>query len=59
MGGRFVDAKGALIIWRVESVEEARSIAQRDPLVAENLVTYDIREWPPAFDYTKSPPNVP
>ena len=58
MGGRFADLKGALILWRVDSVEEARGIAEKDPLVIEGLLTYDLREWPASFDYTRTPPLV-
>jgi hypothetical protein len=58
MVGRFADLKGALILWQVASVEEARGIAEKDPYVIEGLVTYDLREWPAIFDYTKTPPLV-
>ena len=50
--------KGSLILWRVGSVEEARGIAEKDPYVIAGLLTYDLREWPAGFDYTKTPSIV-
>lgn len=58
MGGRFADSKGALIIWKVESLVEARKIAEADPLVIGDLLTFELREWPVAFDYTQNHPKV-
>ena len=58
MAGRFADLEGALILWRVDSVKEARGIAEKDPYVIEGLLTYDLREWPAIFDYTRTPPIV-
>ena len=58
MAGRFADLKGALILWRVDSIDEARGIAEKDPYAVEGLATYDLREWPAIFDYTRNPPLV-
>ena len=59
MAGRFADARGAQILWNVASLEEAKQLAEEDPFVAENLISYDLREWPVIFNYTVSPPLVP
>lgn len=59
MSGRFADAQGALIIWKVDSMEEAKNLAAQDPYVKNDAVVYELREWPATFDYTTSPPTVP
>jgi uncharacterized protein len=59
MAGRLADGLGALIIWEVESVEEAQKIASGDPYAKAGLVAYTLREWAPTFDYTKNPPVTP
>ena len=59
MAGRFADEKGALIIWRVSSMEEARSLADEDPYFLDKWITYELREWPAIFDYTVNPPKLP
>jgi uncharacterized protein len=59
MAGRLTDGLGALIVWNVESIEEAQKLAVEDPYAKAGLVTYTLREWAPIFDYTKSPPVTP
>ena len=59
MAGRFADEEGALIIWRVASMDEAHSLADSDPYYLDGLITYDLREWPVIFDYTINPPKMP
>ena len=59
MAGRFADGRGALILWDVASVEEAKKAAEEDPYVRGGAVDYELREWPRTFDYTKDPPVVP
>jgi len=59
MAGRFADAKGALILWNVNSVEEVKQLVKGDPFVQEDLLTYELREWPLSFNYTISPPLTP
>jgi uncharacterized protein YciI len=59
LAGRFSDKLGALIVWRVESVEEAQRFASEDPYVRASLVEYTLREWVTALDYTKNPPLRP
>lgn len=45
MSGRFADSKGALIIWRVDSLEEAERLAKGDPYYQAGLIDYQLREW--------------
>lgn len=45
MSGRFADLKGALIVWRVGSLEEAERLAREDPYYTEGLIDYQLREW--------------
>jgi uncharacterized protein YciI len=59
MAGRFADSKGALIVWRVDSLNEAKNLAQQDPYIKKGLVKYELREWTLSFDYTVNPPLKP
>ena len=60
MAGRFADAKGAMILWDANSLDEVKDIAKRDPYVKENLLLdYELREWPVLFNYTVKPAIVP
>jgi uncharacterized protein YciI len=45
--GPFDNAKtgDGMTILRVDTAEEARAIAQRDPFVLNNIRTFEIREW--------------
>jgi len=45
LSGRFADAKGALIIWRVNSLTEAEELARGDPYYQAGLIDYQLREW--------------
>ena len=58
MAGRFADARGAQILWNVNSMDEARKLAEEDPFVKESLLTYELREWPVIFNYTVNPPVI-
>ena len=43
--GRFSDGTGGLVIYRVESLEEARSIAASDPYVTSGARVLELHEW--------------
>ncbi len=45
LSGPFADRTGGMILVRASSLEEARAIAEADPLVAAGVDTYDLREW--------------
>ncbi|GIV97926.1 MAG: hypothetical protein KatS3mg057_2583 [Herpetosiphonaceae bacterium] len=45
LSGPFTDKRGGMLIISADSVEEARAIAQADPLVARGLDRYELREW--------------
>ncbi|MDC0835261.1 hypothetical protein CKA32_000585 [Geitlerinema sp. FC II] len=36
---------GGMLLFEAESMEEAKAIVERDPLVVNNCVTYDLYEW--------------
>ncbi len=59
MAGRFADARGGMILWKVGSMAEAEKIAVEDPYVRGRALTYELREWSATFDYTVDPPSVP
>ncbi len=45
LSGPFTDRTGGMILLRAASLEEARAIAEADPLVVAGVDTYDLREW--------------
>lgn len=44
-GGRFADGSGGMVVYRVDSLEEARRLAEADPIVAGGARTYVLHEW--------------
>jgi uncharacterized protein len=45
MAGPFTDKKGGMVIYRAESYEEARKLAEVDPVIVEKARTLELREW--------------
>ena len=48
--GPFGDFSGGLDIYEAENHEEATKIAEEDPLVSNNLGTYELKEWSDMLD---------
>jgi uncharacterized protein YciI len=59
MSGRFSDKWGALILWRVDSIKEARELATKDPFFQNQMTTFILKEWNMTWDFTKTPPVHP
>ncbi|GIO07316.1 hypothetical protein J31TS6_33440 [Brevibacillus reuszeri] len=47
MAGPFTDKQGGLVIYKAESLEEARKFAEADPVIVEGARTLELREWSP------------
>lgn len=43
--GPFTDHSGGLIIYKVDSFEEAKKLAENDPAVLEKSRTLTLKEW--------------
>ena len=43
--GRFEDGTGGLVIYKAESLDEARKIAERDPYVLSGARSLELHEW--------------
>jgi hypothetical protein len=43
--GRFTDGSGGLTVFRAESLEEARKIAESDPYVSGGVRRLELHEW--------------
>lgn len=43
--GPFTDGSGGLIIFNVSTYEEAKQLADNDPVVRENSRTMELHEW--------------
>lgn len=43
--GRFPDGSGGLSIYRAETLDEARALAERDPYVQSGARRLDLHEW--------------
>ena len=45
LSGPFADRTGGMVLVQAASREAAEAIAQADPLVANNVDRYELREW--------------
>ena len=45
LSGPFGDRSGGMVMIRTETAEAARAVAEGDPLVAEGVDTYELKEW--------------
>ena len=43
--GRFTDGTGGLVIYKAESLEEARKLAESDPYVKSGARSLELHEW--------------
>lgn len=48
--GPFTDHSGGLIIYKTESLEEAREIAENDPVILHNSRKLTLKEWKSNLD---------
>jgi len=47
MAGPFTDKLGGMVIYKAGSLEEARELAEKDPVVVEGARRLELREWSP------------
>lgn len=45
MGGPFTDNSGGMMVSRASSLEEAESLARKDPAVQSGLLTVEVKAW--------------
>lgn len=43
--GPFTDHSGGLVIYSVETIEEAKQIIDNDPIIRDNTREYTLKEW--------------
>ncbi len=43
--GRFADGTGGLVIYKAESLEEARKLAESDPYISSGARSLELHEW--------------
>jgi uncharacterized protein YciI len=43
--GRFADGAGGLVIYKAESLEEARKLAESDPYISSGARSLELHEW--------------
>jgi uncharacterized protein len=48
--GPFGDFSGGLDIYEADNLDEAKKIAEEDPLVSNQLGTYELKEWSDMLD---------
>lgn len=58
MAGPIVERQGGLIVLRAGSADEARAIAEEDPLVRGAYETYELRTWLMSNRQNDYHPNV-
>jgi len=49
--GKYSDNSGGLLIFRADSIEEARELVKNDPLVRNQAVAHEVKEWDANFDF--------
>ena len=47
LAGPFTDKKGGMVIYKAESFDAAKELAEKDPAVVEKARTLELREWNP------------
>jgi uncharacterized protein YciI len=47
MAGPFTDKLGGMVIYKADTMEEAKQLAEADPAVTEGARTLQLREWSP------------
>lgn len=47
MAGPFTDKKGGMVMYKTDTPEEARLLAEADPVVVGGARTLELREWNP------------
>ncbi|KAB3526746.1 YciI family protein [Alkaliphilus serpentinus] len=43
--GPFTDGSGGMIIFKVDSFEEAEALMKKDPVIVENTRSFRMKEW--------------
>lgn len=43
--GPFTDHSGGLVIYSVDTIEEAKEIIENDPIIRDNTREYTLKEW--------------
>lgn len=43
--GPFTDGRGGMVIYEAASYEEAKAMAEADPVIKEKVRTLELREW--------------
>lgn len=45
IGGGFANRNGGMIAFKAKDLNEAKKIADNDPIMKRNLYTYELNEW--------------
>ena len=49
--GKWSDNSGGMLIFRADSLEEAANLVKDDPLVKNQAVQHEVKEWDANFDF--------
>ena len=47
--GPFTDKSGGIVVFDVETMEEAKELMDNDPIVIHNTRTYELKQWKSSF----------
>lgn len=47
--GPFTDKSGGIVVFDVETMEEAKELMDNDPIVIHNTRTYELKHWKSSF----------
>lgn len=45
VGGGFNNSKGGMILFEAKDLEEAKNIAEKDPLIEKKFFSFELYEW--------------
>lgn len=45
VGGGFNNTRGGMVIFEAKDMKEAKTITEKDPLIARNFYRYELYEW--------------
>ena len=59
MAGRYDGGNGSLMLWRFDSLKEAKETLTQDPYFKNGFTTFVLKEWNLLWDLTTDPPLIP
>jgi|ECHhosMinimDraft_1075155.scaffolds.fasta_scaffold00032_7 uncharacterized protein YciI len=59
LAGRMADNTGGILLWEVNSIQEAKELALKDPYYEKGVITFVLKEWNIVWNSFVNPPVTP